>query len=223
MSKFEIKNLNLSFSDGMVMRQIFNNANVEFTSGKVYGIMGRSGSGKSSFISVISGLLKPNEIELSYDDKKIEYREMLEFRKKNIAMIFQDYNLIEYLSPLQNIKVAVSVQVKEKLEQGFLTYLLDLVGISAVNSKKAVSKLSGGEKQRVAIARALSIDSPIILADEPTGNLDLENEKMIMELFQKIAVESNKIVIVVTHSKEVAEMCDHVYKIEERQFKNVTI
>lgn len=223
MSVFEIKNLNLAYNDGMVVREIFKSAQIKFESGKVYGIMGRSGSGKSSFISVISGLLHPNNIEISFNDKPVEYKKMTEFRKDNIAMVFQNYNLIEYLSAVQNINIAASVQAQGKLEADFVTYLLDLVGISLVNSKKPVSKLSGGEKQRVAIARALSVDAPIILTDEPTGNLDVENELAVMNLFKKIAVDSNKIVIVVTHSNEVAEMCDSVYRIEERGFVNVSI
>ncbi len=223
MVKFEVNNLDLVYDDGSVSREIFNDANIEFESGKVYGIMGRSGSGKSSFISVVSGLLHPNNVSIKYDGNDIPYNHMTKFRKENIAMVFQEYNLIDYLSPVQNISIAASVQIKEKLEQDFVTYLLDLVGISLVNSKKAVSKLSGGEKQRVAIARALSVNTPIILTDEPTGNLDEENEVSVMKLFRKIAEESDKIVIVVTHSKEVAEMCDYVYKINDRGFINVTV
>ncbi len=223
MASFEISNLDLAFNDGSIERQIFRNANITFESGKVYGVMGRSGSGKSSFISVISGLLKPGQVVLKYNDTEIDYKDMTKFRKDNIAMVFQDYNLIDYLSPVQNINVAASVQAKEKLEADFISYLLDLVGISIVNSKKSVSKLSGGEKQRVAIARALSVDTPIILTDEPTGNLDIENEKVVMELFKKIATDSEKIVIVVTHSQEVAKLCDHVFKIEECEFVDVAV
>ncbi len=223
MKNFEISNLDLAFSDGTVVRDIFKNASIEFESGKVYGIMGRSGSGKSSFISVVSGLLSPNNVNIKYNNVEINYKQMTGFRKENIALVFQDYNLIDYLSPIQNISVASSIQVKEKLEKDFITYLLDLVGISIVNSRKAVQKLSGGEKQRVAIARALSADAPIILTDEPTGNLDEENEILVMELFKKIAAESDKIVIVVTHSNEVAAMCDCVYRIEDRGFVNVTL
>ncbi len=223
MNNFEISNLDLAYNDGTVVREIFKSASINFESGKVYGIMGRSGSGKSSFISVISGLLAPNNVSINYNGEEINYKHMTSFRKENIAMVFQDYNLIDYLSPIQNISIASSVQVKEKLEADFISYLLDLVGISIVNSRKAVNKLSGGEKQRVAIARALSADAPIILTDEPTGNLDEENEIVVMNLFKKIAVESNKIIIVVTHSNEVADMCDAVYRIEDRGFVNVAV
>lgn len=222
MSVFEIKNLELSFKDGDIVRQLFKSAQATFESGKVYAVMGRSGSGKSSFISVISGLIKAQNVCIEYDGKRVD-DDMLKFRKNNISMVFQDYNLIDYLSPYQNIMVASTAQTGETLEKNFVMYLLDLVGISAINAKKPVNKLSGGEKQRVAIARALSIDTPIILADEPTGNLDVENEESVMELFKKVSKESNKILIIVTHSNDVAKQCDEVYRIESGEFKNVTL
>ncbi|MFV0498565.1 MAG: ATP-binding cassette domain-containing protein [Bacilli bacterium] len=220
---FEVDNLNLSFKDGVAKRKIFDGAKASFESEKVYAIMGRSGSGKSSFISIISGLIQADESTIKYNDIEISPKDMTEFRKENIALIFQDYNLIEYLSPIQNINLATSIQLNEKLESGFVSYLLELVEISEVNAKKNVAKLSGGEKQRVAIARALSTDSPILLADEPTGNLDEENEKNIIKLFKKIAKESNKIVVIVTHSPEIAKQCDEVYMIEGCEFVSGTL
>ncbi len=219
MSVFEISALELSFRDGDIVRQLFDQANVKFESGEIYAIMGRSGSGKSSFISVVSGLIKPNNAVITYDGKNVE-NDMLNFRRENIAMVFQDHNLIEYLSPIQNISMAIEAQKRGKAEKDFIIYLLDLVGITNINAKKSVSKLSGGEKQRVAVARALAVDSPIILADEPTGNLDIENEKVVMDLFKKVAKESNKIVIIVTHSNEVAEQCDHILRIENKGLVN---
>lgn len=222
MSVFEIKNLELSFNDGGIVRQLFNNASARFEAGNVYAVMGRSGSGKSSFISVISGLIKANNVCVEFDGNRVDGN-MHAFRKNNISMVFQDYNLIEYLSPIQNINVASTAQLKTRLEKNFVTYLLDLVGISQVNAKKSVSKLSGGEKQRVAVARALSIDCPILLADEPTGNLDVENEIAVMEIFKKVAKESNKIVIIVTHSMDVAKQCDKIYRIENGGFSDVTV
>lgn len=218
MNKFEVNNLDLSYSDGNLNRVIFQDANVSFESGKVYAIMGRSGSGKSSFISIISGLLKPNKANISYNGQIIPFDKMLDFRKNNISIVFQDFNLIDYLSPVQNIQVTLNVQSKRKVEKEFINYLLDLVGISPINSRKSVNKLSGGEQQRVAIARALSVELPILLADEPTGNLDVENEAAVLELFKKIAVESDIIVILVTHSTEVSQLCDHTYYIEDLGF-----
>ncbi len=222
MSVFEIKDLDLSFRDGEIVRQLFNGAHAKFEAGKVYAVMGRSGSGKSTFISVISGLIKANNVCIEYDGNRVD-QNMLKFRKENISMVFQDFNLIDYLSPVQNINVASTAQLKTRLEKNFISYLLDLVGISSINAKKPVSKLSGGEKQRVAIARALSIDCPILLADEPTGNLDVENEDTVIEIFKKVAKESNKIVIIVTHSKEVADQCDEIYRIENGGFINVAV
>ncbi len=222
MSVFEIKELDLAFRDGDIVRQLFKNAEATFESGKVYAVMGRSGSGKSSFISVISGLIKAQNVNIKYDGENVE-NNMLKFRKNNISMVFQDYNLIDYLSPIQNINIAAAAQTGERLEKGFVDYLLDLTGISGVNAKKAVSKLSGGERQRVAIARALAVDCPILLADEPTGNLDIENEDTIIEIFNKVAKESNKIVIIVTHSNEVASKCDKVFRIVDGGFADVTV
>ncbi len=222
MSVFEIKELDLSFRDGDIIRELFNQATVKFEAGNVYAVMGRSGSGKSSFISVISGLIKANNVCIEYNGNRVDSN-MQAFRKQNISMVFQDYNLIDYLSPVQNINVASTAQLKTKLEKNFISYLLDLVGISEVNSKKSVSKLSGGEKQRVAIARALSIDCPILLADEPTGNLDVENEVAVMDIFKKIAKDSNKIVIIVTHSMDVAEQCDKIFRIDNRGFRDVSL
>ncbi len=215
---YSISNLNLSYIDGEMRRIIFEDAEASFEEGNLYAIMGRSGSGKSSLLSVLTGLQKADTSEIMFNGEEIVEKNFAQFRRDNVAIIFQNYNLIEYLSPMQNITVALSIRKgSQQNSNDYIGYLLDLVDISEQNIKKKVSKLSGGEKQRVAIARALGVDADIIIADEPTGNLDVENEKKVIELFKKIAREHNKIVVIVTHSAEVAKECDTVIWIKDRK------
>lgn len=215
MNKLEVKNLSHSYQDGMKKKKVLNDINVNFESGNFYAILGESGSGKTTFLSILSGLLKIENGDLIYNDKSIKEIGYNNYRLKMVNIIFQNYNLISYMTAVENVETLMDirkVKVKNKKEEAYK--LLRKVGINKETADRNVNLLSGGESQRVAIARSLASDIPILVADEPTGNLDNENEENIIKLFKKLA-KDGKIVIVVTHSSKVANNADFVYKIKE--------
>lgn len=215
MNKLEVKNLSHSYQDGMKKKKVLNDINVNFESGNFYAILGESGSGKTTFLSILSGLLKIENGDLIYNNKSIKEIGYNNYRLKMVNIIFQNYNLISYMTAVENVETLMDirkVKVKNKREEAYK--LLRKVGINKETADRNVNLLSGGESQRVAIARSLASDIPILVADEPTGNLDSENEENIIKLFKKLA-KDGKIVIVVTHSSKVANNADFVYKIKE--------
>ena len=215
MNKLEVKNLSHSYQDGMKKKKVLNDINVNFESGNFYAILGESGSGKTTFLSILSGLLKIENGDLIYNNKSIKEIGYNNYRLKMVNIIFQNYNLISYMTAVENVETLMDirkVKVKNKRKEAYK--LLRKVGINKETADRNVNLLSGGESQRVAIARSLASDIPILVADEPTGNLDSENEENIIKLFKKLA-KDGKIVIVVTHSSKVANNADFVYKIKE--------
>lgn len=178
----------------------------EFEAGKVYAIVGHSGCGKTTLLSVIGGLDVPRSGKIFVDGKDISEISLEQHRAKNIAFVFQNYNLIEYMTPAEN----VSLTTKESP----LPYL-EAVGLTPEQAKRNVLKLSGGEQQRVAVARALASPARIILADEPTGNLDEKTADDIAKLLIKSARDYNKCVIVVSHSRDVANQADEVLQLKD--------
>ena len=186
--------------------------NQKFELGKFYAIIGKSGAGKSTLLSLLAGLDKPNSGRILFENEDISEKGYSNHRKNNISLVFQNYNLIDYLSPLENIRLVNSKAPEE--------ILLDL-GLDKSQIKRNVMKLSGGQQQRVAIARALVSEAPIILADEPTGNLDSATADEIIGILKKLAKERNKCVIVVTHSKEVANAADIVLELGDMKLKPV--
>ncbi len=197
MDLLELKNLTYKYKDAE--KNTLNDINYSFKEGIFYAITGKSGAGKSTFLSLLSGLDTPTSGEILFKDENILEEGYYKHRKNNITLVFQSYNLIDYLTPLENIRL-----VNKKADSDILLSL----GLSEDKINRNVLKLSGGEQQRVAIARALVSKAPIILADEPTGNLDSETGREIIDIFKRLALEKNKCVIVVTHSKELAEEAD---------------
>jgi putative ABC transport system ATP-binding protein len=187
--------------------------NAEFEEGKVYAIIGRSGSGKSTFLSVLAGLDKPTSGKILFEGKDTQKIDRDDYRAQNIGVIFQGYNLLTNASAIDNIMLSMSIsKVKISDKKEFALELLDKVGIDRSMADRKILKLSGGEQQRIAIARALSHQSNVIIADEPTGNLDSETEAQVLKLLQDIAHVDNKCVIIVTHSKKVTSIADKVYQ-----------
>lgn len=176
--------------------------------------MGKSGAGKTTLLSVLSGLAKPTSGSIFYRDEDIKKIDKYKFRSKYIGVIFQSYNLITKFTALENVMLSMDIagvngiNKKEKAME-----LLKSVGLNEEEASRRVLKLSGGQQQRVAIARALSYDPQIILADEPTGNLDGETQNEIMDIFRSLA-DQGKCVILVSHSPQVAEMCDICYELK---------
>lgn len=182
-----------------------------FEIGKVYCITGASGAGKSTLLSLIAGLDIPSSGEILYDGQDIASVNRDIYRSKKIGVIFQSYNLLQNATAAENVLLAMSIAgVKEKNSLSEVYLLLSQVGIDKEKANRKILKLSGGEQQRVAIARAIAGGAPILAADEPTGNLDADNESAVMEIFRRIAHDQNKCVIVVTHSSKAAMYADEV-------------
>ncbi|HHT20808.1 MAG TPA: ABC transporter ATP-binding protein [Tissierellia bacterium] len=217
MAILETKNVTYYYQDGDSRRYILEDTSVEFEKGIFYSILGQSGSGKTTFLSLISALDSPAEGEILYEGRNIKDIGYENFRRNKVGIIFQSYNLIPYLTALENVLVAMSVTENELPEnkEEVAYNLLDYIGLAKTKADRPVTKLSGGEQQRVAIARALATNVDIILADEPTGNVDEAMEQEIVNIFKKLAHEHDKCVIVVTHSKEVSDQSDetlYLYK-----------
>lgn len=194
---------NISYSyNGMT--NVLQDISLELKSGSVYAILGPSGTGKTTLLSLIGGLDFTTKGEMFINDTKLEEKDLGRYRKDYISFIFQSYNLIDYMNAEENVELTSKEDEIEALRQVGLTD--DLV-------KRNVLKLSGGQQQRVAIARALAADSDIILADEPTGNLDEQTASEITSLLKRCAHEKGKCVVIVTHSNEIANEADFVFRI----------
>ena len=208
MDILEIKNVTYNYSNTSEL--VLSKVNQKFEIGKFYAIIGKSGAGKSTLLSLLAGLDKPQKGQILFNGNDIEKDGYSNHRKNNISLVFQNYNLIDYLTPLENVRL-VNKNASE-------TILFEL-GLDKSQINRNVMKLSGGQQQRVAIARALVSEAPIILADEPTGNLDVDTAGEIIEILKKLAKERNKCVIVVTHSKEVANSADIILELRDRKLK----
>lgn len=209
MSVLSLRNISFSYGKTQVLKDI----SYEFEKGKMYCIIGKSGAGKTTLLSLLSGLATPDSGEILYDGKSVAKIDKYRFRSKYIGVIFQSFNLITKYTAVENVVLSMDVagyRSKGKKERAM--ELLEGVGLDEDEAKRRVLKLSGGQQQRVAIARALSYDPDIILADEPTGNLDRETQKDIIEIFRTLA-DSGKCVIIVSHSPDVAKSCDERYEL----------
>lgn len=198
---------------------LFENENLQFEKGKVYAILGQSGSGKTTFLSLLAGLDSPKEGKIKLNGKTIEKIGLTNFRKSKVPTIFQAYNLLPYMTARQNVQTALEISGKNSAKN--IEGLFEEAGISKDLIDKPVSRLSGGQQQRVAIVRALATGNEIIIADEPTGNLDEKTTGEIVKIFKKIAHQNDKIVIIVTHEREVAAESDVVFELKKRKFNKV--
>lgn len=204
-----IKDLTHTYSDGQRKVDVLKKVNVEFESGKLYAIVGESGSGKTTLISLISALDQIQSGSVEYNGKDIRKIGAQQFRQHYVNIVFQAFNLIKYMTARENVEVGLDFSGHSENEKQEAYKLLEAVGISHDQADSLVQKLSGGQQQRVAIARSMAGDVPIIVADEPTGNLDEHTEAKVLQIFRQIA-DSGKIVIVVTHSQKVATHADAI-------------
>lgn len=213
----QAKDVNYYYQDGESRRYILKDTNAQFDKGKFYAILGQSGSGKTTFLSLLSALDSPKSGSILFDNVDIKQLGYEKYRRNKIGIIFQSYNLIPTLTAVENVLVPMSITENEiPADRLTVAYnLLDYIGIVKSKADRYVNKLSGGEQQRVAIARALATNVELILADEPTGNLDEEMEQEIVDIFKKLAHEHNKCVIVVTHSNEIAEQADQILTLKK--------
>jgi len=195
----ELKHVSYSYQS--YQEEIFSDVNYQFENGTFYSIIGQSGAGKSTLLSLLAGLDNPKKGQVLFDGEDIQTKGSSYHRKHHVSLVFQNYNLIDYLTPLENVRLVNKQAGKE--------ILLEL-GLDETQIKRNVLQ------QRVAIARALVSEAPVILADEPTGNLDEQTAGDIIAILKKLAKERQKCVIVVTHSKEVAEASDVVLELSRR-------
>ena len=222
MAILEAQGLSYFYQDGDSKRYILNNVSYSFEKGKFYTILGESGSGKTTFLSLICALEEPKTGVVFYDGKDIRSIGYESYRRNKIGIVFQSYNLIPFMTAIENIQVAMSITDNEipKNQRSVAANLLDFVGIDSTKAGRTVNRLSGGEQQRVAIARSLATNVDLIMADEPTGNLDEEREGEIIDVFKNLAHDHNKCVIIVTHSARIAEQADGVIKLRKGVFEN---
>ena len=195
-------------------RFVLNGIDIKFQSGKFYAILGSSGVGKTTLLSLLGGLDEATCGEIRLDGRIVLKENLFRYRKHEVAFIFQSYNLIDYLTAAENVRLMTADTPFQILES---------VGVTKEQATRSVLQLSGGQQQRVAIARALASSAKILLADEPTGNLDEETAAGIIKLLQKSAHELEKCVIVVTHSKELARHADMVFELKQGQLQKLEL
>ena len=214
----ETKNLCYRYSDAPKDDYVFKNINMTFDEGKVYAIRGKSGSGKTTLLSLISGLETKYEGEILYLEKDMSKMDLDKYRNTDIGIVFQSYNLLPTYTALENIILSMDISnIKDVDKKAKAIELMKQVGLKESQANRRVLKLSGGEQQRIAIARSLSYNPTIILADEPTGNLDKETEDEILKIFKDLAHKENKCVIIVTHSKNVCDAVDEIYELGKKE------
>ena len=207
MSTLELRNVSYSYEKG---KAVLTDISTELKSGMMYAILGPSGSGKTTLLSLLGGLDTPTSGSVLFDGENITTKGLEHHRRYNISLIFQSYNLIDYMTPVENVRLTAKLEAVPILER---------LGLTRDETLRNVLKLSGGQQQRVAIARALASDAPIILADEPTGNLDPDTADEITAVLKESAHTFGKCVVVVTHSGELAKQADKVLEIKRGKLK----
>ena len=207
MPTLELKNVSYAYEKGKAVLQ---NVSGSLETGKMYAILGPSGSGKTTLLSLLGGLDVPAQGSVLFDGEDITEKGLEHHRRSHISLIFQSYNLIDYMTPIENVRLTAKLDAAPILERR---------GLEQDEITRNVLKLSGGQQQRVAIARALASDAPVILADEPTGNLDADTAEEITVILKESAHEFGKCVVVVTHSGEVAKQADVVLEIKRGHLK----
>ena len=214
MSLMKIENVSYRYDGGG--KNVLNGVSAEFEAGKVYAVVGKSGSGKTTLLSLLAGLDVCTGGAIFYGGKDLKGIDLDEYRAKSIGVIFQSYNLLLNATAAENIVLSMNISgsaIKDKKAHAYK--LLEDVGIDRETADRRILKLSGGEQQRVGIARALSSDPGVLIADEPTGNLDADTESSIMDILTRLAHNENKCVVIVTHSKKVSSYADEIYGIAE--------
>lgn len=203
MAIMQVKEVTYCYKSG---RPVLKGVNMTLEAGKVYVILGPSGCGKTTLLSLMGGLDIPSSGQILFDNQDIAQIGLGAHRRKDVAFIFQNYNLIDYMTPKENVELTAVSDSESMLKQ---------VGLTDNEMKRSVLKLSGGQQQRVAIARALASEAPIILADEPTGNLDEQTSAETTRLLKEKARNFHKCVVIVSHSKEVAKQSDQVFRLAD--------
>ena len=211
-----IQNASYRYSDAEENEYALKDVSYDFEKGKIYAIRGRSGTGKTTLLSLISGLERCSEGKIIFDNKDLKDINLDYYRSHEIGIVFQSYNLLPFMTASENIILSMDASgIKIDNKKAKAIELMKNVGLKETYANRKVLRLSGGEQQRVAIARSLSYNPKMIIADEPTGNLDKQTEKDILDIFKKLAHEDGKCVIIVTHSPNVCDTVDKVYDLKK--------
>ena len=205
--------IDLSYSYNQ-KKTVFKGLNAELELGKIYAILGSSGCGKTTLLSLLGGLDSPTKGKIFFNGEDITEKGLAYHRRNHVSFIFQSYNLIDYLTPKENVELTSKLPPIPILEK---------MGLTKEEAKRNVLQLSGGQQQRVAIARALATEAPVILADEPTGALDYNTGKAILKLLQDTCREKGMTVILITHNSAIAPMADRVIKIKNGMVSEMTV
>lgn len=208
----EVKDVDYAYKSQKT-KQILNHVSMQFEEGTFYTLVGPSGAGKTTLLSLLAGLDTPVKGSILYHGNEISHQGLNYHRRHHVSLVFQNYNLIDYLTAEENVRLGGGKDPGKLLEE---------VNIPREDWKRNVLKLSGGQQQRVAIARALSSEAKVLLADEPTGNLDENTAQEIIDLLKKTAHELGKCVIVVTHSRHLAEEADKVIQIKDGEISVIS-
>jgi len=213
---------NVSYKYEGSNKTIFKDVNMGFEKGKVYTIVGKSGAGKSTLLNLLAGLDVATSGRVNYNKENLAKINRNRYRAQKAGIIFQGLNLLTNATAIDNIVLSMNISgisgINKKAEA---IQLLEKVGIGKEKATRKILKLSGGEQQRVAIARALAHNPELIVADEPTGNLDKSTENSILKIFTHLAHDEGKCVIIVTHSKKVTTFADEVWNLDKGVFKQV--
>ncbi len=216
MSALSAKKISFTYQSKYQKVQALSNVNCSFEFGRFYAIVGQSGSGKTTLLSMLAGLGRPDEGQVVCNGYSVQEIGGERHRRENVSVIYQAFNLFSHLTILENVmypmrmKKVPAIKAKSRASE-----LLSAVGLGDVGFMKLPAMLSGGQQQRVAIARALASDAQILLADEPTGNLDSENGKVVIDILKHLAQEENRCVIVVTHDLDIASQADMIYRMRD--------
>ena len=214
MNTLTLENVSYTYPGGTA--PVVKNATYGFEAGKLYAVVGPSGSGKSTLLSMLAGLDAPGEGNVTLGEDNLKSLDLDKYRREGVSIIFQAFCLLPLLTVRENVCLPMEMQgIPESEARIRAAEALVKVGIEESKHKRFPSALSGGEQQRVAIARSLCSGAPVLLADEPTGNLDGENTRIVMDILRRLAHEENRCVIVVTHDPEVAEAADLVLRMKD--------
>lgn len=215
----QVKNLTKKFISGDAVVTAVDNVSLNIADGVFVTIIGKSGSGKSTLLSLLGALDKPTSGSIDVDDKDITHlndQSLIKYRRNKIGFIFQNYNLVPNLSAEENVMLPMEFAGVKKLEQEKrAAKLLKSVGLDELKAKRRPARLSGGEQQRVAIARALANKPKLILADEPTGNLDSATGKIIIDLLKNLAKKEQTTIIAVTHDQAIADQAEYNFRLKD--------
>jgi putative ABC transport system ATP-binding protein len=211
--KISIKNLKKKFLQGKNSITVLDDLSLEISSGEIIALLGKSGSGKSTLLSLLAGLERPDSGSIFFDQTditKLSEASLCDWRAHSLGIVFQQFNLIPHLTALENI--FLPLEINDQHDPIKAHNWLSLVGLSD-RAEHIPSMLSGGEQQRVAIARALIFNPPVLLADEPTGNLDQETGKEVIKTLFNIVRENKTTMIIVTHDEELARKADRIVRL----------